>query len=375
MLCYDEVYRIKFLTIFDRFYFSRILLMSIKYTLPTLLSISILTLTACQTQPIQNKQANKSTIKTTFDRATVNKNKVFNHSSKLNYAGSFNYSGSYATTHKTKLHYHQTLVISPITTSTQLSSKGNQHYHVEFSASEIRGRAGCSFSGTAVKKKGVLWLNVSNEPNKKFDMYLRPMQDKLGVEVFTKNFDERFMMMRYCRGGASLAGDYLKNSVTANSIGTVNSEQSIAEILQQIPKSQIKKTVGHGEFAEDIYDDYQIYDNQSDNPELLFTLTPKRTGSTEQKVNRVLINSPTFSTNKGIHSQSTYGEIRQAYTIDKIEPTREHIVLVVDDINAHFSIAKTELDKGWWNAQSKTVNMDKIPDSAKVDSFILWWNK
>ncbi len=28
--------------------------------------------------------------------------------------------------------------------------------------------------------------------------------------VFTKNFDERFMMMRYCRGGASLAGKYLR---------------------------------------------------------------------------------------------------------------------------------------------------------------------
>ncbi len=318
-------------------------------------------LTACQTQPIPTKQNTQSkqqaTIQTTASRA-------------------FNYAGQYATAHESKQHYHQTLSITPITTNTQ----DNKRYQVNFSATKVRGRAGCSFSGTAVEKDGVLWLNVNNEPNKpskekEVAMYLRPTQDNLGVEVFTKNFDERFMMMRYCRGGASLAGDYLKNNITANSIGTINSSQSIAEILQQIPKAQVKKTVGHGEFAEDIYDDYQVYANKYGEHQLLFTLTPKQTGSIEQKVHRVLINSPTFSTNKGIHSQSTYGEIKKAYTIDKIEPTREHIVLTVDDINANFSIAKTELEQGWWNESEKKVNTDKIPDTAKVDSFILWWNK
>ncbi len=331
------------------------------HNLLALLSVSILTLTACQTQPIQHtqskqiKQATKATVEKTANQ-------------------DFNYSGQYATAHETKQHYYQTLSIKPITASPQ----NNKRYQVNFSATKVLGRSGCSFSGTAVEKEGVLWLDISNEANKpnkaskEVAMYIRPMKDKLGVEVFTEKFDERFAMMYYCRGGASLAGDYLKNNITANSIGTINANQSIAEVLQQIPKAQVKKTVGHGEFAEDLYDDYQVYNHKQ---QLLFTLTPKQIGSTKQKINRVLINSPTFSTNKGIHNQSIYGEIKKAYSIDKIEPTRTHIVLTIDDINANFSIAKTELQQGWWNESEKRVNIDKIPDTAKIDSFILWWNK
>ncbi len=117
---------------------------------------------------------------------------------------SFQYSGNYATAYQTKDSYHQTLTISP-------NSQDNQHYQVVFSATKVRGRAGCSFIGTAMQKDGVLWLNVSNEADKKVAMYLRPTKDKLGIDVFTKNFDERFMMMRYCRGGGSLAGRYLRH--------------------------------------------------------------------------------------------------------------------------------------------------------------------
>ncbi len=114
--------------------------MSIRHTLPTLLSISILTLTACQTQPVQTTQSKQ--------QATV----------QITAGQDFNYAGQYATAHATKQHYRQTLFISPITTTipSTTSSKGNQRYHVEFSASKVRGRAGCSFSGTAVEKDGVL---------------------------------------------------------------------------------------------------------------------------------------------------------------------------------------------------------------------------
>ncbi len=311
------------------------------------ISFGILSLTACQSNPT---------------------------TSQLKHSVDFDYQGNYSTFHQSQDAYQQTLSILPITTpsNTQNIAQDNKRYQVQFSATSIRGRADCAFTGTAIKKEGALWLNISNEPNKKVTMYIRPMKDNLGVDVFTKNFDKRFMMMRYCRGGGSLAGHYLKNKVTTNSIGTVSDKQTLAEILQKIPKEQIKKTVGHGEFAEDKYDDYQIYTH---NKQHLFTLTPKQIGSTQQKINRVLINSPFFVTDKGIHNQSTYGDIKQAYTITKIEPTREHIVLVVDEINANFAIAKTKLDKGWWNEDNKMVNQDKIPNSAQVDSFILWWNK
>lgn len=119
----------------------------------------------------------------------------------------FDFVGSYSTAKKgdVKGSYQQTISIKPTETT-----RYDDSYQVSFSASKVRGRAGCSFSGKAVKKDGSLWLNVSNDKSKQVKMYLRPLQDKQGVDVFTEKFDERFAMMYYCRGGASLAGEYMK---------------------------------------------------------------------------------------------------------------------------------------------------------------------
>ncbi|PID94077.1 MAG: hypothetical protein CSA95_04790 [Bacteroidetes bacterium] len=284
------------------------------------------------------------------------------HYYQLKKQRTFHYEGEYETFNEEKGGYTQTLSIHP---------KGAD-YEVIFSASKVKERENCRFSGIANLKKDTLWVNISNEADKEVRMYIAPSHDNLGVEVFTSNFDERFYMMRYCGGGSSLAGKYLKNRITANSIGVFNAQQTIAEVLHTLPDTQTQKKEGKGEFAEDQYDDYEIYTR---NNQLLFTLTPKDTGDIYQKINRVWINSPSFRTEKGINTSSTYGDLKKAYTISNIVPTREHIVFEVEELNASFSIAKSKLKKGWWDDQAKKVNEHKIPTNAPIDHFILWWKE
>lgn len=274
----------------------------------------------------------------------------------------FDFSGQYETFTENKEEYKDTLSIRP----------QGDHFYVKFSASKVKGREACRFSGTAIHKDNKLWVNISTDKTKEVLMYIKPSHDNLGVEVFTKNFEERFAMMYYCSGGGSLAGKYLKKIITKDKIGVFNNKTTISEVLHTLPNAQIQKKVGHGEFVDDIYDDYEIYNSPSN--QHLFTLTPKNTGDIHQKINRVLVKSPFFKTKKGINKNSTYQAIKKAYKISKIEPTREHIVLIVDEINASFSISKKYLKKGWWNNRTKTINTSKIPANAPIDDFILWWN-
>ncbi|MDG6882425.1 Uncharacterised protein [Phocoenobacter uteri] len=111
----------------------------------------------------------------------------------------FDYNGQYETVSNIKGGYKQTLSIEP----------QKKDYLVTFSASKIRGRAACSFSGVAKLKDNQLWLDIRlpNEP-KEILMYIKPIKNNTAVDVFTSNFEERFRMMSYCRGGASLAGEY-----------------------------------------------------------------------------------------------------------------------------------------------------------------------
>nr|WP_311471374.1 hypothetical protein [uncultured Porphyromonas sp.] len=38
----------------------------------------------------------------------------------------------------------------------------------------------------------------------------------------------------------------------------------------------------------------------------------------------------------------------------------------------HFAISKSKLPTGW-DKKAKRIDASQIPDTAQVDSFILWW--
>ncbi len=95
---------------------------------------------------------------------------------------SFDYVGNYETVPNVEGGYKQTLSIKP----------QKNDYLVTFSASKIRGRAGCSFSGVAKLKENNLWLDISLPDEKKeILMYIKPIKNNTVVDVFTLNFDER----------------------------------------------------------------------------------------------------------------------------------------------------------------------------------------
>ncbi len=274
--------------------------------------------------------------------------------------GRFIYEGVYETFSEIPDGYMQRLTITEQTAT---------EYIVDFTASKVKNRPGCSFSGKGTLKNDTLFVNIGID-GETVIMTIRPTHDGLGVDVFTKEFEERFQMMVFCRGGASLAGEYIKKTITANRIGVFNKGMTIADALHNIPWAQIQKRQGTGEFAEDVYDDYEIYTRYGKH---LLTLTPRFAGSIDQAIDRVKVVSPFFTTAKGISTHATYQDINTAYHITNIEPTRTHIVLFVDEIGAQFSIPKTCLQNGWWNKKTHRVDINKIPANARIDSFIVWW--
>lgn len=156
--------------------------------------------------------------------------------------------------------------------------------------------------------------------------------------------------------------------ISENRIGIFSKGMTISDVYNTIPKKQIKKTVGYSEFADDTYDDYEIYDSSG---KKILVLTPRQNGNTNSKINRISILDKRFKTTEGIGLNSTFGELSKYYPTDKISPDMKHIVLDVEHINAWFSIKKTELLDGWWNGSG--IDKTKIPDHAKFDGITLWW--
>ncbi len=156
--------------------------------------------------------------------------------------------------------------------------------------------------------------------------------------------------------------------ISENRVGIFSKGMTILDIYNTIPKEQIKKKVGYGEFADDTYDDYEIYDS---NGKKILIITSKQSGNTNSKINRVSILDNRFKTTEKIGLNSTYGDLTKYYSTNKISPDMEHIVLDVNHINAWFSIKKTELQEGWWNGSG--IDKTKIPNKAKFDGITIWW--
>ncbi|WP_339848726.1 hypothetical protein [uncultured Dokdonia sp.] len=157
--------------------------------------------------------------------------------------------------------------------------------------------------------------------------------------------------------------------ISENRVGIFSKGMTISDVYNTIPKEQIKKKTGYGEFADDTYDDYEIYDS---NGKIILILTPKQNGNTNSKINRISILDKRFKTTKKIGLNSTFGDLQKHYVTNNISPDMEHIVLDVEHINAWFSIKKTELQDGWWN--EKGIDRSKIPKTAKFDGITVWWN-
>ena len=243
-----------------------------------------------------------------------------------------------------------------------------EQYLVSIVVPKAEGKGLSCFTEVGTLRNDTLFVPLARS-DESATMCIVPSHDQQGVKVSTTKPEDRHALTWYC-GGGSMAGTYYKSTITKSSIGGITSEMTIGDILKRIPEAQVKRTEEHGEFADDRYDNYIIYTRLH---EPLLSLSPKERGDLTQRVNRVCVLSPLLCTESRISNRSTFGQIRKAYPITRIESDKEHIIVVVDEIHAHFAISKSKLPPTGWDKKAKRVDASQIPDTAQVDSFTLWW--
>ena len=242
-------------------------------------------------------------------------------------------------------------------------------YLISISGSQLLGKGHSDLAELGTLRRDTIFVPLG-EPSEGVTMCIAPSHDQLGVTVFTKKDGEIPSRVAYSDGRVPMPETYYKSTVTKNSIGDITSEMMLEDILKRVPAAQIELKEEQGEFADDKYDVYTIYTRYF---EPLLSISPKKRADMKQRVNRVIVLNPLFHTAQDITTVSTFGDIKQAYSITRIEPDKKDIVVVVDDLRASFSIPKSKLPATWWDEKTKTVNSSQIPSSAPIRTFILRW--
>ncbi len=110
--------------------------------------------------------------------------------------------GQYQTPHKPQ-EYWQQVNITPLP---------SHQFQIEITASKVRHYPACEYQGTGFWQAGKIWVNLEKDKEKPpIYMWITPLSPTK-IDIFTQHFEDRFRMMYYCMGGASLAGEYMKNA-------------------------------------------------------------------------------------------------------------------------------------------------------------------
>ncbi|MCX7552000.1 hypothetical protein [Xanthomarina sp. F2636L] len=116
--------------------------------------------------------------------------------------------------------------------------------------------------------------------------------------------------------------------------------------------------------------DIDIFDKQGNK---LLTLTPKVVQDSTSTLETIKILDARFKTDKGISTLSTFADIEKNYKISSIQNTLKNIVVFVNEINAFFTIAKSELPGELQFDTSAKIEAVQIPGKAKIKYFMIGW--
>lgn len=88
-------------------------------------------------------------------------------------------------------------------------SASKDSYDVKFTASKIQEEPGCTFSSRGTLKKDTLYVPIKRG-GVAYNLILLQQGNKL--QVHTQNPADRLQLMQFCRGGATLAGEYYRKA-------------------------------------------------------------------------------------------------------------------------------------------------------------------
>ena len=133
--------------------------------------------------------------------------------------------------------------------------------------------------------------------------------------------------------------------------------------LKLIPRGSKVKVIGSKE-------DIEVFEKGG---QKLLDLSPKEALDSTSVISSVRIYDKRYRTEKNISALSTFKDLKAAYKISKIDNLINSVVVSENEINASFTIDKSELPGGLRFDMDATIDAIQIPEKAKIKFFMLHW--
>ena len=163
--------------------------------------------------------------------------------------------------------------------------------------------------------------------------------------------------------------------IEKNSVGKINSEHLISDIETLFAKDSVVTRLSEGDLGgEDTKylqdeDQYLIYSKKGKH---LLTIVPKVQHDSSSKIKYVEIIDPQFKTEKDVSLRSPFKDINFNYMVNKVETSLSSATLYIDELNATIAMRKSDIGVNPFD--TKKINLEQIPDMAKMNHFTVWFD-
>jgi len=149
----------------------------------------------------------------------------------------------------------------------------------------------------------------------------------------------------------------LTNTIKVNQLDSIYANDSIVKMSENDKFLAVSSTI-------------EIYEKGGAK---LLSLEPKDENSPESIIESIQVIDPRYKTVAGLSAKGTFKNIKDNYTITKINNTLSTAVIFVDSIQASITIDKKELPSELRFNTDKKIEASQIPDSATIKHFIINW--
>ena len=158
-------------------------------------------------------------------------------------------------------------------------------------------------------------------------------------------------------------------TIDKNQLGKLTSLTQINELESIFAKDSLVSNLGEGDFANAEYDEYLVFEKGGKH---MLTIIPSEQHDSTSTIESIQIFDNRYKTIKGLNISSTFSDIVENYTVNKVESTFTTAVLFIDEIDATIAIDKKDLGINEFGMDK--VRLDQIPDMAKIKYFTIWFD-
>ena len=158
--------------------------------------------------------------------------------------------------------------------------------------------------------------------------------------------------------------------ITKNSVGFLTDSTMIKELKTVFINDSLSTYIGGDEFTGST-NTISVYEKTTGT--LLLELDPNYSLDSLSTIRTVRVMDPRFMNQDGLNTLSTFGDINTKYQISSIQNTLRSLIISVDEINAYFTLSKTELPEEMRYNMNTKIEPISIPEAAKIKDFYLQW--